>query len=119
MINFLGQKVRVYRNLRTGNFSVQAKVEGKWKVVGHESYLTLADVEFKVSEAGRQRVIRERSKNVHAFVVGTLIPFVNQNTNSEVSYNPYKSSQFFVKTTGEPITHSEFVILKNNKIYTP
>jgi len=64
-------KVFVYFNLRKRCFSVKA-LEGMYKgrVIAHRDSLHLQDAEFKVSEKGRQRVIRERRKNVHAGVVG-------------------------------------------------
>jgi len=71
-----GQRVKVYRNLHRGGYSVVA-LDGPSKglVVGHAEHITLGDVEFVVSEAGRQRVIREKKKNVHAYAVGTLLSF--------------------------------------------
>ena len=92
----LTKPVKVYKNLHNGMFSVQQ--DGK--VVAHVSTIDLVDVTFKVSEAGRQRVLTERKKNVHAFVVGLVVD-VNAVTTADtqcrgvrVSYNPYKSGKF-------------------------
>ena len=41
------------------------------KVLEHNTEFFLKDVEFKVSQAGRNRVLKEQRKNVHAFVCGT------------------------------------------------
>jgi hypothetical protein len=68
----IGERVRVYRNLANGLLSVQSKIKGSWKVAGHAESLLLYDVDFKVSEKGRQRVITHKRKNVHAFVYGNL-----------------------------------------------
>lgn len=65
----------VYLNLhKTGFLSVRA-AEGpdKGRVVGHVSAIELDGCTFRVSEAGRQRVIRERQKNVHATVRGRVV----------------------------------------------
>ena len=73
-------KCFIYRNLNDGCWSVKA-LEGphKGRVVYHAQAVTLSgdsryvsqdDIEFKVSEAGRQRVLREKRKNVHAGIVG-------------------------------------------------
>ena len=63
-------KVRIYWNLHQGMWSVQdAKTR---RVIGHATQILVRDASFVVSEAGRQRVLRERKKNVHAFVVGEL-----------------------------------------------
>ena len=76
-------KVFAYRNLHRQCWSVKA-LEGplKGKVIYHASDITLAWCDFKVSKAGRQRVLREQKKNVHAGVQGYMsdydsIPYVN------------------------------------------
>jgi len=67
------QRVFVYRNLHQDCWSVKSKETGR--VVAHADRVELSDVEFKVSEPGRQRVLKEQSKNVHAGLVGTLENF--------------------------------------------
>lgn len=104
-------KVFVYFNLHRKLWSIKA-LEGpeKGRVVGHAQALYLADPVPKVSEAGRQRVIREKRKNVHAGLVGNLMavdkasplwsrfPYYGsawQTGGSElVTYNPYRFSTF-------------------------
>jgi hypothetical protein len=118
--DYTGQQVKVYRNLHTGTLSVQAKVEGRWKVVGHCSNLSLVDVVFKVSQAGRDRVLREGQKNVHAFVVGVLESFdkeVSIETSKAISYNPYFANSFFVKETLEPVHKASKVVFQDVKPY--
>lgn len=58
---------RVYYNLHKRKLSIQEKRvndSGKkvWKVVRHADSIFLEDVKFKVSEVGRQRVIKEKKK---------------------------------------------------------
>jgi hypothetical protein len=89
-----GMKVRVYRNLHKKCLSVQAKVNGAWKVIDHVDQITLVDVSFKVSQAGRDRVLREKRKNVHAYVCGTVATFPIALQGRKVSYNPYKADTF-------------------------
>ena len=60
--------VEVYRNLHKKCWSVRQR--GKVKL--HTDYICLKDVEFKVSQKGRERVLREQRKNVHAFIKGFL-----------------------------------------------
>jgi hypothetical protein len=63
--------------------------------------IALSDVRFTVSEAGRQRVLREKRKNVHAFVEGVESPLygsINRKLDCKVTYNPYKYEKF---TTSE------------------
>jgi hypothetical protein len=64
-------KVRVYFNLHKKMLSVQEKINGSWKVVDHVEQIWLGNAKFKVSEVGRQRVIKNKRKNVHAYIEGT------------------------------------------------
>lgn len=95
--------MRVYRNLHKKCYSVQYNR----KVVSHEDNLLLFLPKFKVSEAGRQRVIREKRKNVHAVVEGTAIPWVQVGFDPDrfdkVMYNPYKYATF-VRLSEHPTT---------------
>lgn len=91
-----GVPVEVYRNLHNGMLSVRQQ----GLVVAHVHTIDLSSVEFKVNEAGRQRVIREKKKNVHAFVCGLMIAANAPSGDNvqrywkRVSYNPYKSGAF-------------------------
>ena len=72
--NELNSVVRVYRNLHTGTMSVQKYYKGTgWRLLGHADNLTLINVQFCVNQNGRTRVLKERSKNVHAYIIGTLV----------------------------------------------
>lgn len=67
-------RVFIYWNLHRACWSIKA-LDGASKglVVAHAVHWQVEGVRFKVSEAGRQRVLREKRKNVHAGVVGTLV----------------------------------------------
>lgn len=83
--------VMVYWNIRLDCYSV--KQSGK--LVAHADQVELRDVTFKVSEAGRQRVLKERRKNVHAFIVGYLDEhFAKRCWDVKIVYNPYKYDSF-------------------------
>lgn len=99
-------KVFVYFNLHRKCFSVKA-LEGvnKGRVIKHAHFVALENVTFKVSEAGRQRVLKEQRKNVHAGVVGTLVDKYTVGI-ERVTYNPYKGSNFVLCGTGDPILAS-------------
>ena len=58
-------RVQVYRNLNNGLISIQDLSTGL--VLGHASAVDMEEANFIVREAGRQQVIREQRKNVHAF----------------------------------------------------
>lgn len=106
-------KVFVYFNLHRKCFSVKA-LEGAKKglVVAHVSDAIVYNPTFKVSEAGRQRVLRERKKNVHAGVVGQWFEGefnakrcaeLMEYTGRAVTYNPYRFDSFVYKNTETPI----------------
>ena len=99
---FIGTRVRVYRNLRNGLMSVQAKSSnGSWLVIGHVESCLLYDADFAVSEAGRQRVIKYNRKRVHAYVYGELADIeTDVSLSTKVMYNPYKYETFVTESLG-------------------
>ena len=107
-------KAEVYFHSTKKVFSV--RVDGR--VVDHRSRLCMRNVVFKVSEAGRQRVLSEKRKNVHALVVGEIVESCT--AGDEVKYNPYRNSTF-VTLDGAPILSADFVRLdvvdKKSKIF--
>ena len=98
---FIGTQVRVYRNLRSGLMSVQAKIAGSWLVVGHVQSLLLYDAQFRVSQSGRKRVLEQKRKNVHAFVYGELADIdTDVILPTKAFYNPYKYETFVTESLG-------------------
>lgn len=102
VVPFLGRDpysattVFVYRNLHEQLWSVQAR-DGKYKglIVGHATHLVLDHARWRVNQVGRQRVIRERAKNVHAGVFGMLADIEPVGVDwQRVTYNPYTTRTF-------------------------
>ncbi len=86
-------KVFVYFNLRRKLFSVRSVDTGL--VIAHVTDIKLRDVKFKVSEAGRQRVLKSGVKNVHAGVQGIVDCDVQFSAYDRlVRYNPFKFATF-------------------------
>ncbi len=112
-------RVRVYRNLRHGwkarpLYSIVDLKTGR--VIDRRHHVMLANVTFRVSEAGRQRVIKDQRKNVHAFVIGELLDSaMSLNVGQRVSYNPYTMTSFQVN--GEPVSMALFVELSDTGMY--
>jgi hypothetical protein len=117
----IDMRVFVYFNLHKKCFSIKA-LEGdrKGRVVAHSTTVLLEGCKFKVSEAGRQRVLREKRKNVHAGVTGTWInadrvescyEFLSM-VGRQVSYNPYKYSSFIIKATEQSVDKADVVGMK-------
>lgn len=115
----IGNKVMVYYNLHKHTFSVQHK----GKVVMYADYVKLRDVEFRVRQGGLEKVRKEMRKNVHAFVIGTLVDFCEypcenmpEETNDNViTYNPYKYKSFVRKDNEEPIFNAKEIDMINTK----
>lgn len=111
-----GTKVKVYLNLHKTRamgrpiYSVLVKTPKGWRLGGHRSRVRLKDVSFVVSETGRQRVISEQAKNVHAFVCGTLDNSVIKG-DVAVSYNPYLYGHFYARETGAPVKRAKKAFL--------
>ncbi len=115
-------RVYVYYNLHKKCFSVKAlEGEHKGRVIAHRDQLTLRDVVFRVSQAGRARVIREQKKNVHAGVVGewsgAYDPTIADQSDIAVTYNPYKYSTFVYQDGEYPIFSAGYAWLTNRRIY--
>ena len=116
---FLGKKVMVYYNLHKQTFSVTYDS----KVIIHADYVKLGDVEFRVRKGGKERVRLEKSKNVHAFVIGTLLDYCeypcddipNPPSDMIVTYNPYKDNSFIYKNSEEPVYSAKEVDMINSK----
>lgn len=108
-------RVEVYRNLHTGTWSVRDI--GVGRVVAHPNEVQIANASFVVRKAGRERVLSEKRKNVHAFVRGDLINidkhFASDSLEdmNNVRYNPYEAGSFVDTSTGEPVETSEFVYM--------
>ena len=111
------QEVAVYRNLNRKCFSIKDKKTGL--VVAHADKFRIENVRCKVSEAGRQRVLREKQKNVHALLLGIYIGNCEMDTSQmdEVYYDPYTLDSFINKRTGEKLTQIDLVYFENGKAY--
>lgn len=94
-----GQQVKVYYNLHKNLFSVKDAKTGL--VIGHAEMVNLSNVVFKVSEAGRQRVLREGRKNVHAYVTGQYNGTFDGGETNKAGYNPRKYRTFVTDSENE------------------
>lgn len=122
-------RVFVYYNLHRKLWSVKAlEGENKGRVIAHSHYVLLADATGKVSEAGRQRVLREKRKNVHAGITGTLagldaealrglgdITHGQRGWFSQITYNPYKYESFVHIKDERPFTKAPSVFMQTNR----
>jgi hypothetical protein len=90
--------------------------------VYYASRLLMRNVTFKVSEAGRQRMLREGHKNVHAWVVGEQLPWPvcfspDTAVLREAKYNPVKGATFVDAEDGGPVYGASLVVMVGSKVY--
>ena len=124
------KRYKIYRNLHKQNFSIQGFLEDKkgYRVIDYGCSIILYDVIFKVLESGRQKVLNEKRKNVHAFIMPLKYEKINlphqlieKNYNlkmlREIYYDPYKYKSFIYKDNGKQILKAKKVLLFNNKAY--
>ena len=118
----MGIRVRVYRNLTKKTISIQdAKTN---LVIMYSDAVSLSNCKFVVREGGREKVLREKRKSVHAFVVGELDDVYKSPEGEDrrgirqASYNPYKFGYFYDVLTQEPIEQASRVwVLKDGTIF--
>lgn len=123
---YFNQTVRIYWNLHQRMYSIQAKVDGKWKVVRHTVHAILDNATTYVSQAGRERVLRDYRKNVHAYVIGTLrapdtsVRLDGMNyVSCRLTYNPYKHDNFVLDFADyyTPIPQSNCTVYFNRTLF--
>lgn len=120
-------KYLVYKNLTKDKYSIKC---AKTKlVVGYADTIDMVNCTFKVSEKGRQKVLREKQKNVHAYIIGEILScegFESRNGGEvvmrgyeirpmhmwRVTYNPYYTKTF-IDVECKPVYSAERVYLHN------
>ena len=100
-------RVEVYFNLHKHLFSVRSARSGR--VILHTDRVHIHNPEFVVRQGGRQRVLREGKKNVHAFVRGEATYFSKYDcpTLDNVGYNPYKYDSFVKWVDETPVRRAK------------
>ena len=114
-------KVYVYYNLHKKLWSIKAlEGERKGRVIAHRKTVVLTNVTPKVSEAGRQRVLKEKRKNVHAGLVGNWNDkqiLLGLFSADEITYNPYKYNSFVFKEDETKFEYARAAWLGNKKVW--
>lgn len=117
--------VDVYFNLHKRVWSCRCRKRG---IVTNHAPVVIAPMGagLIVREAGRQRVLKEQRKNVHAFarldhgstsmdVTGWTAFADELEGGIEISYNPYKGASFYRKDTGQPLGSVSSLIMLSVK----
>lgn len=111
-------RVFVYRNLHKKCLSVRLVATGL--VIAHVDIIYLTNCTLKVSQAGRNRVLRDRRKNVHAGVEGEWdpsepIPPVLELT--PLTYNPYVGPSFISMPSMTPYSSCPWAVITANRVF--
>lgn len=112
-------KVAVYFNLHKKTFSIKA-LEGanKGRVIDYSDDVTIENATFKVSQAGRNRVLQEKRKNVHAYVIGELKSTTEAAIVGEkITYNPYLYNSFVTSMNKTAVFNAKeaFLVYRDKK----
>ena len=107
-------RVEVYFNLHKHVFSVRQCSTGR--VILHSDKVHIRDPQFVVRKSGRDRVLREGKKNVHAFVRGNITVFDDFDPDyldyTLVAYNPYKFDTFVDVCDVSPVRTAKRAVLQ-------
>ena len=101
-------KVAVYWNVHKKTFSIQSREKETYgRVIRHANSVVINSPKFVIRQAGREKVLKEGSKNVHAFVKGILEWASDKEYRlkggRKVTYNPYKYNSFVIADTKEQV----------------
>ena len=111
----LTRPVRLYRNLREKCWSIMQ--DGLVKA--HCDRAWLSNCHFHVNENGRQKVLRQRKKYVHAYVIGHMFGWPIDSREwperEAITYNPFKGPDF-VTLDGQPVKKAKYVKADINAI---
>lgn len=107
-------KVHVYRNLHKRCWSIRQQ----GIVIGHARSVILRDVTSHVQPAGREKVLLEGRKNVHAYLKGELLfqsdhSAIRHVRDRKITYNPYAMDTFRFARGGKDFVSARFVLLND------
>lgn len=104
----------IYRNLHLG---AMFSIREHGIVVDRQEAFVAYNCSFKVNAKGRERVLAQRQKNVHAFVVAdSFLPYVVDTTMLKaITYNPYLADTFMCD--GEPINTAPTVAFNEGRCF--
>lgn len=115
---FAPDRVKVYRNLTYKCWTICDAKDGK--LYCHADSIDLRNCKFRVQPAGRARVLKEKQKNVHAYVVGKFHDINFDKAQyfpygykfAQAFYNPYKVETFVDFHSGEELKEAARVVCK-------
>jgi hypothetical protein len=90
------------------------------RILGYADHIVISDVKFIVHQSGRMKVLKEKKKNVHAYVKGQfLYSLQGQHAGimREAYYNPYRTEAFVDKESAGCIQHANLARCVDRRVY--
>ena len=105
--------VRVIRNWKRDCYTILQ--DGRPKASAKQ--VRLANVEFLVRRSGREKMLREAKRNVHAYAIGQLLDYTHPDEGRElegicgriVAYDPYRRAAFVDIESQDPVSSARLV----------
>lgn len=113
-----GDRVDVYRNLNTGNYSIRCTKTKQ--VLAHADTVQISSCTCHVQMKGREKTIKEKRKRVHAWISGIFVSAdkpLAADLSREVLYNPYKTKSF-IDNDSIPVTQLDFAHFEGDRVYS-
>lgn len=112
--------VFVYRNLNRKGVVFSIKDIKSGLVVDRREIVVIKNPLFKVSKAGRARILRTKSRVVHAGIQGKVLGKLPANVKGlkkvSFSYNPFKN-EHFTDSKGKHLVQAKYVVLSAEGLY--
>lgn len=130
--DIVGKRVKLYRNLHKKGvvYSLSGRDGNRDRVLGYADDILLQNVEFRVQEAGRLKVLATGKKTVHAFVVGDVVSVdkgeiartvenlaASEGPWEQVRYNPKTLITFVRAADLAPIFEARHARASGNGVY--
>ena len=90
----------------------------KGRVINHVNQISLSHCNFRVQQGGRNRVLRDHKKNVHAYIAGWTCDLKSSvKMDGQATYNPYKYSTFVDKENKSPVFYRGYckLVVEDNR----
>jgi len=113
--------VRVFKNPVRDCYTI---MQG-FKVLASARQVRLRDATFTVRETGRQKMLREGKRTVHAWINGLLVDYTHDDEarnlarldGRRVGYNPHRAGNFMDRDNDTPVTEASLVQLDETGVH--
>lgn len=104
-------QVAVYRNLHRQAWSIRAEHgPHRGRLLGHASAVALTDCTMRVGRAAALRIAHGAAREVHAWVIGTLVGEASIADPTRLVYRPHERPEFYAAADGHAVWTAPAVI---------